>query len=90
MKVLLGKIIFWLLIISILFFPAYSKIQKLTLRDKALSQKVEKLKIENERLAQENELLKTDLVYIEEVAREKLKVARENEVVFRIVNEGEE
>jgi cell division protein FtsB len=90
MKISFGKIVFWLLIFGILFFPAYSKIQKLKLRDKALSQKVEKLKQENERLTQENELLRNDLVYIEEVAREKLKVARENEVVFRIVNQDEE
>ena len=90
MKVILSKAILGIFIIGILFFPAYSKIQKLTLRDKALFQKAEKLKLENERLLQENELLKTDLIYIEEVAREKLKVARENEVVFRIVNQGEE
>jgi cell division protein FtsB len=90
MNGLLGKIIFWLVIMGILFFPAYSKLQKLTSRDKALSQKVEKLKIENERLTQENQLLKSDPVYIEEVAREKLKVARENEVVFRIVNQDEQ
>ena len=89
MKISVGKIVFWCIIISILFFPAYSKIQKLKLRDKALSQKVEKLKQDNEKLAQENELLKNDLVYIEEVAREKLKVARENEVIFRVINKDE-
>lgn len=90
MKITLGKIILWLFIIGIVFFPAYSKIQKLKLRDKALSQKAEKLELENERLSQENELLKNDPVYIEEVAREKLKVAQDNEVVFRIVNQGQE
>jgi len=90
MKPKLGTIIIIVFILGILFFPAYSKIQKLTLRDKALSQKVKELKNENERLLQENELLTNDLVYIEEVAREKLKVARDNEVVFRIVNQGEE
>ncbi|MBU1042820.1 MAG: septum formation initiator family protein [Candidatus Omnitrophica bacterium] len=89
MKLKLG-IIIAIIILGILFFPAYSKMQKLTLRDEALSRKVEELKLENEQLVQENELLTNDLVYIEEVAREKLKMARENEVVFRIVNQGEE
>lgn len=90
MKEFLGKLTFPLIILAIIFFPAYAKIQKLTMRDKVLSQKVEKLKLENERLLNENELLRTDPVYIEEMAREKLKVARDNEVIFRIINEGEE
>ncbi|MBU1087491.1 MAG: septum formation initiator family protein [Candidatus Omnitrophica bacterium] len=89
MKLTLAKILVVIFILGILFFPAYSKTQKLTLRDKVLSQKVEELKLENKGLLQENELLTNDPIYIEEVAREKLKVARENEVVFRIVNQGE-
>ena len=78
-----------LILIVVLFFPAYSKVQKFKAKDKALSEQVERLKIENERLTQENRMLKEDPVYIEEVAREKLKVARENEIVFRVINENE-
>ena len=78
-----------LVLIIVLFFPTYSKVRKLKARDKALSQQVERLKTENERLAQENRMLKEDPVYIEEVARDKLKVARENEIVFRVINENE-
>ena len=78
-----------LFLIAVLFFPTYSKVQKLRAKDRALSKQVDQLKIENERLTQENRMLKEDPVYIEEVAREKLKVARENEIVFRVINENE-
>lgn len=90
MKFPLWKIIFGIVLLCILFFPAYSKIQKLKLREKVLSQKLKRLTLENKRLAEENTMLKTDPVYIEEVAREKLKVAKENEIIFRVINDSEE
>ena len=86
----MGKGIFWLVLVAIVFFPTYSKIQRLKQKDRVLLQKVEALKVENERLKQENEMLRSDPIYIEEVARDKLKVARENEIIFRIVDETEE
>ena len=89
MKFTIGKTLFLLAVIAVVFFPNYSKVQKLKAKDKALIERVRQLKIENERLARENQMLKEDPVYIEEVAREKLKVARENEIVFRVVNENE-
>ncbi len=89
MKLTLGKSILVVFLIAVLFFPTYSKVQKLKAKDRALSDQVERLEIENERLTQENRMLKEDPVYIEEVAREKLKVARDNEIVFRVINENE-
>lgn len=89
MKFTLGKTLFLLILIFALFFPTYSKVRKLQAKDKALFEQAQRLKIENERLTQENLMLKDDPVYIEEVAREKLKVARENEIVFRVINENE-
>ena len=89
MKLTFWKIIFLLVFIVVLFFPSYSKVQKLKAKDRALAEQVARLKIENERLYKENQMLKDDPVYIEEVAREKLKVARENEIVFRVINDSE-
>ncbi|MFH1093763.1 MAG: septum formation initiator family protein [Candidatus Omnitrophota bacterium] len=88
MKFTFGRSIFLLVLAGAVFFPTYSKVQKLKAKDKALSEQVERLKIENEELTQENRMLKDDPVYIEEVAREKLKVTRENEIVFRVINEN--
>ncbi len=90
MKLTLHKCVFWGILIIILFFPAFSKTQQLRLKDGALCQKLKLLTLENKRLAQENKMLKTDPVYIEEIAREKLRVARENEIVFRVINDNKE
>ena len=90
MKKWLYKSVFWLIVLFILFFPVFSRIQELKTKDKVLSQKIAVLEQENEQLARENEMLKTDPVYIEEVAREKLKVAKENEIIFRVVETDKE
>lgn len=89
MKITVGKTLFLLVLLAVVLFPTYSRVQKLKAKDKAFLERVERLKIENERLTQENRMLRDDPVYIEEVAREKLKVARENEIVFRVINEDE-
>jgi len=90
MKKWLWKIGFWLIVVFIIFFPTFSKVQKLKTTDRVLSQKLERLSEDNEELTRENEMLKNDPVYIEEVAREKLKVAKENEIIFRVVDDTEE
>ncbi len=87
MKMSLHKCVFCGILIVTLFFPAFSKTQQLRLKDEALSQKLKLLTLENEQFARENKMLKTDPVYIEEIAREKLRVARENEIVFRVIND---
>ncbi|MFH2137620.1 MAG: septum formation initiator family protein [Candidatus Omnitrophota bacterium] len=84
------KVILFLIVVAVLFFPSYSKIQKLKSKDAVLSQKLDRLQLENKRLSDEIEMLKSDPVYIEEVARETLKVARENEIIFRVVSDEEE
>ena len=90
MRVTFWKVVFWLAVIGILFFPTYSKIQQLKAKEDVLSQKLEHLTRENERLSEEIEMLKTDLVYVEEFAREKLKVAQDNEIIFRVISSEEE
>jgi len=89
MKLKLCKVIFWIILIAVVFFPTLSKIQKLRQREKELARKVDSLRVENQKLSEENRMLKTDPVYIEEVAREKLKVARKNEIVYRVIEEKE-
>jgi len=90
MKLTFGKTIFVVILSAVVFFPTYSRIHQLRLKDEALAQKMEYLGRQNKQLTEEIEMLKTDPVYIEEVAREKLKVARENEIVFRVIDGTEE
>ena len=90
MKYRRWKNLFLGVLIVVLFFPIYSKIQQLKLKDKALSLQLEQVIIENKYLTEEIVMLKTDPVYIEEVARDTLKVAGKNEIIFRVLNDVEE
>ncbi len=90
MRIMWRKILFWGILSCILFFPTYSKIQKLKQRERDLSRKLERLTGENKRLSNENKMLKTDPVYIEDVARQEMKVAGSNEIIYRVVNSDTE
>ncbi|MCM8812487.1 MAG: septum formation initiator family protein [Candidatus Omnitrophica bacterium] len=80
------KVTLFVLFIYIFFFPTVVKMQEMKQRDAALSAELSRLQQENRILSEEIEMLKTDPVYIESVAREKLKVARKHEMILRVVN----
>ena len=48
---------------------------------------IERLKVENEELKEEKRRLEEDPVYLEKVAREKLGIVKEGEVVYKIIPE---
>ena len=74
-------------IILIIFLPGYTKLQNLRQKNRELEAKIEELKQENLALKEKEQLLKTDPFYLEKVAREKMGVAREGEVIYRIAEE---
>ena len=82
---------FWFLgiiiVLLIIFFPAYSKIQELRDRNRDLDARIKKVELENRRLKQEISRIQDDPIYQEEVVREKFGVVRKGEVVYKI---GEE
>ena len=86
MRILWRKPFFWGILILVLFLPTYSKIQKLKQKEQLQARQLEHLTSENKRLSEENEMLKSDPVYVEEIARQEMKVARENEMIFRVVD----
>ncbi|HLF19087.1 MAG TPA: septum formation initiator family protein [Candidatus Omnitrophota bacterium] len=66
------------------FIPSFSRMQDLRERNVALEQEIISLKQKNKDLAQEKNLLDTDPVYLEKVAREKMGIVREGEVVYKL------
>ena len=66
----------------IILLPGYTKLQDLVSKNKRLEAKVKELTKYIEGLEAEKEKLEGDILYIEKVAREKLGVAREDEVVI--------
>ena len=77
-----------LFLLILIFLPGYSKFQELAERNKALEGKIKKLEVSNKKLREELKKLDEDPTYLEKIAREKLRVTKKGEVVYKIV-EGE-
>jgi len=71
-------------LVLIIFLPGYSKLQDLRQKNRDLERKIEVLKQENLGLKERQKHLENDPFYLEEAAREKMGVAREGEVIYRI------
>jgi cell division protein FtsB len=66
-----------------LLLPGYTKLQDLKAKNSLLEDRINELTSAIEELEVEREKLENDILYIEKVAREKLGVAREDEVVIK-------
>ncbi len=78
----------WLFVVTfvilIIFLPSYTKLQDLRVRSFDYENEIKHLKAENARLYDENKRLEDDPVYLEKVAREKMGLAKEGEVMYKI------
>ncbi|MBF0483378.1 MAG: septum formation initiator family protein [Candidatus Omnitrophica bacterium] len=72
------------LFILIVFLPSYKKIQDQKKQIAEYQQQIKDLEKDNRDLVNERRKIEGDPVYLEEVAREKMGVAREGEVIYRI------
>ena len=79
---------FWIfifaLLILVVFLPTFSKKQQLQEKNDQLQAEINSLKEHNAALMAEQKLLEEDPVYLEKVAREKMGVVREGEVIYKI------
>lgn len=66
-----------------LLLPGYTKLQDLIAENNRLEERIVGLNKSIEKLGREKERLKNDMLYIEKVAREKLGVVREDEVIIK-------
>jgi cell division protein FtsL len=76
-----------LVILAVIFVPGYVKLAKLRNKNQKLMQEIQRLKQANEKLEKEIGLLEEDKEYIEKMAREKLGLTKEGEIIYKI--EGE-
>ena len=72
------------LFVLILFLPSYTKLQDLKQRQKDLEKKIVALEEENQRLQEYKEKLANNPFYLEKVAREKMGVARDGEIIYKL------
>lgn len=75
---------FFAFVILVIFLPGYSKLQEMRQRNKDLESRIITVQQENIDLRQEKGKLEKDKVYLEKIAREKMGLARDGEVIYRI------
>lgn len=83
MSFLLGIV----LLLLVIFFPGFSKIQELRQENKELDEKIVNIEGENLSFEQEKTKLETDSLYVEKVARQKMGIAKKDEIIYRILPE---
>lgn len=76
-------------LLIVVFLPGFVKYQELLARKKKLEAEIKRLSAENERLWDEQYKLQHDPVYVEGVARERLGVAREGELIYKVKEKRE-
>lgn len=70
--------------------PAFSRFQDLASKNKDLQEKIQQLSLENKQLKNRQHKLQTDPIYAESVARKNLNVAKEGEVIYKVIPDKEE
>lgn len=75
----LAILVFWV------FLPSYQKMQDLKQKNREYELKMQELVRENIRLSEEKQLLQNDPAYLEKVARERMGLIKEGEVIYRFV-----
>lgn len=78
-----------LVLFLILLAPRIAQVQKLSERSRNLEVELKKLQDQNRKLEEELRMLREDPVYLEKVAREKFRKAKQGEIVYKVVKEGE-
>lgn len=79
----------WLLtgiiVIIAFFLPSYTQMQELKDRNADYERQIRELTRKNAELREEKRLLKEDPEYFEKVAREKMGLVKDNEVIYKFV-----
>ena len=75
---------FLTIFVFIVFLPSYTKMQDLKQKNTDYRRQIEQLRQKSVELKEEKRRLEKDPVYLEKVAREKMGLIREGEVVYKI------
>lgn len=86
---ILWQVTIAVVVILIIFLPTISKLHELESKKENLENQIKIYRVKNSSLEEEVYRLKNDPDCLEAVARDKLKVAKEGEVVYKIETEEE-
>ncbi len=88
-----GAVLFFALlcaVVVVFLTPRLVQIRNLETRRQNLETEIKKLQTTNRVLENELRLLREDPVYLEKIAREKFNKAKQGEIVYKVVREGED
>ena len=83
-------ILLGIIILILVFFPGYSKLQKLKAKNRSLLTRIDELEKENVRLTHEIKRLEDDPFYIEKKARDKMGMDKKGEIRYKVIYGSEE
>ncbi len=91
MKRPVTAVVFILLLVLFvaLLVPRVIQVQSLKMRSENLERELRQLKKQNDMFERELRLLHDDPVYLEKVARQQFNKAKEGEIVYKVVREGQ-
>lgn len=72
-------------VVFVLYLPSYTQLQDIRQKNQDFALQIKLLKEKNAELQREKKRLEEDPVYLEKVAREKMGLIKEGEVVYKIV-----
>ncbi|HOY10121.1 MAG TPA: septum formation initiator family protein [Candidatus Omnitrophota bacterium] len=78
------------IIIFVLFLPSYTELQDLKQKNWDYDREIQRLKDQNRKLVEEKRRLEEDPLYLEKVAREKMGLIKEGEVIYKILPANQE
>ncbi|MBF0387862.1 MAG: septum formation initiator family protein [Candidatus Omnitrophica bacterium] len=71
------------------YLPSYIKMQDMNKKNQVYEKRIKDLEQDNARLGEERRRLTDDPAYFEKVAREKMGIIRDGEIVYKIVGPGQ-
>lgn len=74
-----------LILLGVIFIPGYLRIKRLAAQNRDLEKQIKEIKEANRKLQEEKQLLETDPVYFEKMLREELGLAKEGEIVYKVL-----
>ena len=74
--------------ILLMFLPSFNQMQNVKAKSLEYERRIQELELQHAQLLKEKERLENDPVYLEKIAREKLGLIKQGEVIYR-VNPGE-
>jgi len=81
-------IVAFIILTLVVFLPSFTKMQDKKQKIVEYEQQIKDLREENAQLVEEIRLLEEDPFYLEKVAREKMGIVRQGEVIYRITPEA--